>query len=49
MLHHRYVPVTFGMSMFAIGDEYTDATVERVVNKLLAVEPSFRQPEATHV
>eukprot|EP00038_Savillea_parva_P028924 m.67783 g.67783 ORF g.67783 m.67783 type:complete len:1010 (+) comp8468_c0_seq2:201-3230(+) len=45
----QYVPVTFGLSMLAIGDNYTDASVQRVVDKLLAVPPSRRQPEAVHM
>jgi hypothetical protein len=44
----EYVPVTFGLAMFAIGDHYTDITVQLIVDKLLVVAPSRRQPEACH-
>lgn len=41
-----YCPVTFGLSMFAVGDNYTEEAAQKVVDKLLAVPPSRRQPEA---
>ena len=44
----EYVPVTFGLSMFAIGTEYKQEDVERIVNRLLAVRPARRQPETAH-
>lgn len=43
-----YVPVTFGISMFAIGDDYTDESVAHIVHTLLAVTPARRQPEANY-
>ena len=42
----QYVPVTFGLSMFAVGDEYTDGQVRAITARLLARPPSRRQPEA---
>lgn len=38
--------MTFGLSMFAIGDNYDDGTIKNIVDRLLSVEPSRRQPEA---
>ncbi len=43
-----YTPVTFSLSLFAVGDKYTDATVQHIVDRLLAAPPARRQPEATH-
>ncbi|EGD72899.1 hypothetical protein PTSG_04628 [Salpingoeca rosetta] len=40
-----YVPATFGISMFATGQRYSSDDVDRIVSKLLAKEPSRRQPE----
>lgn len=40
--------MTFSLSLFAIGDKYSDLTVQSIVDRLLAVPPSRRQPEATH-
>jgi len=40
----EYCPLTFGISMFAIGDDYNDAAVNRIV-KTLKVQVSRRQPE----
>ena len=42
----EYVPVTFGISMFALGPNYPDGAVQSLVTRLLAVPPSRRQPEA---
>lgn len=44
----EYVPVTFSLPLFALGTEYTDATVQKIVDKLLSVQPARRQPEAMH-
>lgn len=40
----EYCPTTFAISMFAIGDDYNDAAVHRIV-KALKVQVSRRQPE----
>ena len=44
----QYCPITFGLAMFAVGDDYKDGYVDKVVARLLAVAPSRRQPESTH-
>lgn len=40
----EYCPLTFGIAMFAIGDDYNDNSVNRIV-KTLKVQVSRRQPE----
>ncbi len=42
----QYVPVTFSMSMFVVGGDYEEADVKAIVDRLLAVKPARRQPEA---
>ena len=42
------MPVTFRISMFAVGKAYSDGTVKKIVNRLLKVPPARRQPEAMH-
>jgi hypothetical protein len=42
----EYVPVTFGLTMFALGTNYDQKDVDSIVSKLLAVKPARRQPEA---
>ena len=43
----EYVPETFALSMFKVKDDkYTDKKISKIVDKLLAVPPSRRQPEA---
>ena len=43
----EYVPITFSLSLFAVGPEYDDSTVDRIILKLLSADPSRRQPEAS--
>eukprot|EP00039_Didymoeca_costata_P013910 m.218001 g.218001 ORF g.218001 m.218001 type:complete len:749 (+) comp15897_c0_seq4:426-2672(+) len=47
ILNHirEYVPVAFGLSMFAIGHVYKDKHVNAIIEKLLKHAPSRRQPE----
>eukprot|EP00042_Codosiga_hollandica_P044738 m.446107 g.446107 ORF g.446107 m.446107 type:complete len:725 (+) comp56864_c0_seq10:31-2205(+) len=42
----RYVPVTFSLSLFVVGEDYTEQDVKLIVQKLLSVRPARRQPEA---
>ncbi len=39
--------MTFSLSLFAVGEKYTDETVRYIVDRLLAAPPARRQPEAT--
>lgn len=43
----EYVPLTFGLSLFAVGDDYDERTIDRIVARLLTADPSRRQPEST--